>query len=53
MSVHAEIMPAYLVGNFKLTPLNSFEVTNGSINLWVHGKHRVSHSIPKRYSTQK
>jgi hypothetical protein len=33
MSVHAEIMPAYLVGNFKLTPLKQgFEVTNGSIN---------------------
>ncbi len=33
MSVHAEIMPAYLVGNFKLIPLKQgFEVTNGSLN---------------------
>jgi hypothetical protein len=32
MSVHAEIMPAYLVGNFKLNPLKQgFEVTNGSL----------------------
>ncbi len=33
MSVHAEIMPTYLVGNFKLNPLKQgFEVTNGSIS---------------------
>ena len=33
MSVYAEIMPAYLVGNFKLNPLKQgFEVTNGSLN---------------------
>ena len=33
MSVHAEIMPAYLVGNFKLNPLKQgFEVTNGTLN---------------------
>ena len=33
MSVHAEVMPAYLVGDFKLTPLKQgFEVTNGSID---------------------
>jgi len=33
MSVHAEIMPAYLVGNFKLNPLKQgFEMTNGSLN---------------------
>lgn len=33
MSVHAEIMPAYLVGSFKLNPLKQgFEVTNGVIN---------------------
>ena len=32
MSVYAEIMPAYLVGNFKLNPLKQgFEVTNGSL----------------------
>ncbi len=32
MSVHAEIMPAYLVGRFKLNPLKQgFEVTNGSL----------------------
>lgn len=32
MSVHAEIMPAYLVGNFKLNPLKQgFEITNGSL----------------------
>jgi hypothetical protein len=33
MSVHAEIMPAYLVGNFRLNPLKQgFEVTNGTLN---------------------
>lgn len=33
MSVHAEIMPAYVVGNFKLIPLKKgFEITNGSLN---------------------
>jgi hypothetical protein len=33
MSVHAEIMPAYLVGNFKLNPLwQGFEVTNGTLS---------------------
>jgi hypothetical protein len=33
MSVHAEIMPAYLVGNFKLNPLKQgFEIANGSID---------------------
>ena len=33
MSVHAEIMPAYLVGNFKLNPLKQgFEVTNGTLS---------------------
>ena len=33
MSVHAEIMPAYLIGNFKLIPLKQgFEVTNGTLN---------------------
>jgi hypothetical protein len=33
MSVHAEIMPAYLVGNFKLSSLKQgFELTNGSLN---------------------
>ena len=33
MSVHAEIMPAYLVGDFKLNPLKQgFEVTNGSLS---------------------
>jgi len=33
MSVHAEIMPAYLVGSFKLNPLKQgFEMTNGAIN---------------------
>jgi hypothetical protein len=32
MSVHAEIMPAYLVGNFKLNPLKQgFEITSGSL----------------------
>ncbi len=33
MSIHAEIMPAYLVGKFKLNPLKQgFEVTNGTLN---------------------
>jgi hypothetical protein len=33
MSVHAEIMPAYLVGNFRLNPLKQgFEVTSGTLN---------------------
>ena len=33
MSVHAEIMPAYLVGTFRLNPLKQgFEVTNGTLN---------------------
>ncbi len=32
MSVHAEIMPAYVVGRFKLSPLKKgFELTNGAI----------------------
>ncbi len=32
MSVHAEIMPAYVVGNFKLNPLKKgFEITGGTI----------------------
>ena len=32
MSVHAEIMPAYVVGNFKLSPLKKgFEITSGTI----------------------
>ncbi len=33
MSVHAEIMPAYVVGNFKLNPLKQgFELANGTLN---------------------
>ncbi len=33
MSVHAEIMPAYLVGNFQLNPLKKgFEMTSGGLN---------------------
>lgn len=33
MSVHAEIMPAYLVGKFKLNPLKKgFEITNGTLS---------------------
>jgi len=33
MSVHAEIMPAYLIGNFKLNPLKQgFELTTGKLS---------------------
>jgi len=33
MSVHAEIMPVYVVGNFKLNPQKQgFEITNGTLN---------------------
>jgi hypothetical protein len=33
MSVHAEIMPAYLIGTFKLNPLKQgFEITNGTLS---------------------